>query len=136
MDINKKAIGSFLIVLIGVSFFMSLLMFFVLDVFYQEDNERCMVVDYTIDNICRGSSTLDITIRNNANIETGFQADGEGSVFVVPASESATMKVSTDAKDVELMPLVTAYSFETESYKTYQCRSKLKKAGGNTIGRC
>ncbi len=127
----KKAWESYFTVLIVISIFMGVLMSFILPTIYGKDDEKCQLIDYTVEKVCSDGTFTRIEINNKAQYPLKLNLnERESSAFEVEKNTKQVLQIPIIGVDIRVVPVVQS------GVETLQCRSKLKKVQETEIRRC
>jgi hypothetical protein len=129
----KKALSSYLIVLLISSFLITLLLFSVTSLYYGEDIEDCKYVSYELVNPCKDKNGITVTIQNNGAKSIDFLINDmrNPSQFKLESGEQREVSI-TDKKDnlFTFVPLVLSGN------ELYACHGKTQTINSEVLLKC
>ena len=131
---NKKA-ATYIIFLIGIAFIVSLLLTFIITLFYSPDHQKCEEVDMNIISYCREGERYSINIRNhNSNDVLLVKINGKTDISNrVQPGESRVMFFL--ARDISSNQVNIVPGINVEGVPHY-CKGKTVRINSGVIGIC
>lgn len=127
---NKKGIESYLFLLLFVSFFMSVLLYFILGIVYKQDPEICNGVALVVQNECLKGNTINFLINNENNGKLEFEINGVfDDSYVVERNVKKEFSVPIQGKNINIIPRINSIiKIDYCNQKTYSINERnLKK---------
>lgn len=103
----KKGVGTYMILLIVIAFFMSIVVFSFIDLFFTEDPIDCFGISYEVKNECYANSKYTGLYTNKGNMNFKLQIGDKQ--FDIPLDRTVAVSYSSkglDTERIELIPLV------------------------------
>jgi len=121
MLINKKAISSYILILLIITSILSLLLFLILDGIYGASHKDCSKVDFQITDVCKNLGSVSFSIKNNKNTKLEISFNGiENSGNEILAKENKILRFNYKGDSVDLVPVIR------DRGKVYFCSGKTK----------
>lgn len=129
---SKKALESYILVILGISLLMSVLLFFIIGIAYESDNELCREMTFTYDVACKQPSGYAVSVENLGTMPISFEMNGniEDEYYLNPG-QSRRVVVTTEDNSAKVIPIV----FD-ENDESYFCKSKQEKTNVEVLGTC
>lgn len=119
MFINKKAISSYIVVLLFSSAIMTIILFPLLGTIYADDNILCQQVKYEKVNMCKKGGFLNFNLKNTGTIDISTNlVHSITETYVLKVGDEKKIKSYVDKSSVEVIPSVS------DGLSLYQCKSK------------
>ena len=129
MNLHKKAIQSHILILVSISFILTILVMTVFAPVFTVDHERCKDIEYVIKSKSKMDGGVLLKIENKGNVATYFQFNNKQNLAEeLKPKGSYDYRVLTQDKKLEVMPLYVDYRKEV-----YKCRGKKISISLNTI---
>lgn len=128
---NKKAISSYIIVLLLFSVLMTIILFPILGTIYADDNINCQKVKYETPDMCRRSGFLIFQFVNTGEIDfVGDFTHSYSESHELKMGEDKKLKIYVDKSDVKLLPIVS------DGFNKFECSSKEEKIKMELVPLC
>lgn len=126
---GRKAQNSYLIAIFILTVIMGTFLYYILDVFYGDEHEKCVYLEFEIEEICSRGNVVNVDIQNFGTSVFKFKINDEYSEEnIVLAGEKESFR--TDYGSVEILPVIDT------GVEIKACKSKIKKYGETSIGKC
>lgn len=130
---SKRAVESYILVLLIVSAVMGLFLVSILNGIYGNDNVNCNNVNFEVLDLCMDGKSFVFKIKNNGNESLDFTINDKTSPsdFRVLAYESRRINFIQERGDfLSFLPMIKVENGVSS------CRGKLKSFDTNIIGKC
>ena len=129
---QKKAIASYLIVLLVVSFLISLLIINVTKVFFGEDIEECKYIEYEFMNVCKEGKGINLEVQNKGSKSLELLINGKRDPnYVVKSGENKKLiLLNKDSNGYEFLPIIV------KGDRIYECKGKKKYINSEVLLKC
>ncbi len=133
MRLSKKSLHSHILVLIMISFVMSVFLFLIVDYVYKPDNPSCEFVEFNVKNQCKDGKNLKAILENKGEKLIYYQVNDEPVDSLknkIEIKDSMEIRVPIRDSSVEIFPVVRDIS-------TYHaCRGKRKVINTEVLIKC
>ena len=133
MFYSKKALQSYILILIIVSILMGLFLSIILTQIYGEDNVTCKQIKYEVSNACKKDNSIAFDVKNDYLNPIEYKVNGKRDItkYLVDSKKIRKFYVSTkDNSVVHITPLIK------ESNKIFECRGKVKSINSEVLIKC
>jgi hypothetical protein len=129
---SKKALETHIIVIIVISFVMTIFLTVLLDVFYEPDIAECLEIDFQIDFCERSAGFYELEIINNWDKRLDFEINSQvNDDFGIIAGNSKRIVVRESAENaLRVVPIIN------KDGNTYKCRASSESMELNLIRKC
>ena len=132
MEFARRALGSYIMILMVFSSIMSLLLMLLLNFAYEPDHPSCKKISFSAETVCKENSGYKIKVSNVGGENTlnfVVNEDTEPFEYLGPDEEKGIILRNSDI--FVLTPTTTA-----DSGKSYVCRSQGVRLNMETVGKC
>ena len=126
---NKKGIESYIAILLTISVIMSALLFFILNIVYEKDNEKCEFVDFEVEDICKSNSKISFKVQNNAQSMFRFKFEDSESIELVQPLERKRFDIIHEGS-FKIKPIVVV------GINNFECNTNAWKVKDIEIRKC
>lgn len=132
MIVSKKAIQTYLLVIIGISFIVSILLFLTIEVIYEEDHRLCQDISYDYEVVCKQQGGYTVVVENTGRHPLSFEMNGEvDSDFFVDVGSDNRFSVISSSGTAIGVPIV----FD-ENQNSHYCRSRQERTNVEVLSTC
>lgn len=129
--LGKKALQSYVIVMLIFSVIMSIFIILILVAVYGEEHEDCKLVDFEIVNMCNKGSATEFTIKNDAEKRLFLKINGKKSEeYFLTTKTDKIFNILSEDGSIEVLPYIDYAS------KTYDCSGKVQKINTGVLTKC
>jgi len=108
---NKKKGIVYIITILLLSILMSIILFFLVDLIYDDSHESCDLIDYEIVDTCRGYQKSSIDVRNLGTVDFNFifNDDLKNSVEILSGNSSkiTIAQFESSQNEVSILPFIS-----------------------------
>ncbi len=121
MQVNKKAIETYFILILVISVVFALLLTLTINLIFSPDNEQCKDVTFEIIDICKLRNMYKVEIQNTYSSTLKFNINGKTERdYVLSEGDQKVFRVSIEEKDEKkIIPILI-----DDSGISYTCRGK------------
>lgn len=132
MIYSKKAIESYLFIVLGMSLIFSVLLFFIIQLAYQSDAPICQELTYDYEVQCKSASGFALSIHNTGSKLITFELNGdiEDNYYFEPGAQR---RITVQTEDSTAVAIPYIYD---ENNMSHMCISKREKTSLEVLGSC
>ena len=127
----KKAMQSYMMILLIFSVIMTGFIIFVIDSVYGVEHADCKLVNFEITSMCKKGGSTQFNVNNNAQKALFLKVNSvKKSDFFLPANSEKLFNAVPDDGKIELLPYIDYAG------KTYECSGKVQKINAEVLTSC
>ena len=132
MIYSKKAIESYLFIVLGMSLIFTVLLFFIIQLAYQSDAPICQELTYDFNVQCKSGAGYALSIHNTGSKPITFELNGEiqDNYYFEP---DAQRRITVQTEDSQAVGI--PYIFD-ENMESHMCISRREKTSLEVLGTC